>query len=89
MKGQSMIQTQENLKRLALKKEERCMKGQSTIRIQEKVHLKPLTWWNVGGVADYFCMPQNVEELQQALIWAKERSLPVEVLGSGTKYFNQ
>ena len=38
----------------------------------------------MGGEADYFCQPENKEELQEALLWAEEKSLPVTALGKGT-----
>ena len=38
----------------------------------------------MGGEADYFCQPKNKEELREALLWAKQKSLPVTALGNGT-----
>lgn len=54
------------------------------MEIKEKEPLKHRTWWKVGGPADYFCLPENGEELQEALLWAEKKSLPVTALGSGT-----
>lgn len=54
------------------------------MQIQERVSLKEWTFWKIGGLADYFCLPTTIEEVQNALSWAGERGLPVTVLGGGT-----
>ena len=46
--------------------------------------LRKHTSFRIGGPADYFCVPGSVEELKEALIFAKERRLPVAVMGAGT-----
>jgi UDP-N-acetylmuramate dehydrogenase len=38
----------------------------------------------VGGPAAYFCEPATAGEFSEALAWAKERDLPVFILGKGT-----
>jgi UDP-N-acetylmuramate dehydrogenase len=42
------------------------------------------TSWRVGGGADYFVEPDGVEELKEALAFAKARGLPWLVIGEGT-----
>lgn len=54
------------------------------IEIEENVELGPLTWWKVGGPADYFVDPETEEELGQALLWADKNNVPVTVLGGGS-----
>lgn len=54
------------------------------MEIKKKEPLKNRTWWRVGGFADYFCLPKNEKEIQEALLWAERRSLPVTALGCGT-----
>lgn len=50
----------------------------------EKEPLAQWTWWKMGGPADYFCRPQTLEDLAIAQSFAKERNLPLTVLGGGT-----
>lgn len=54
------------------------------IKIQEKIILAPYTSWLVGGPAEYFCLPEKIEEIQEAQVWAMARGLPVQILGGGT-----
>jgi UDP-N-acetylmuramate dehydrogenase len=51
---------------------------------EENVPLGPMTTFKVGGVARFFVRVQNVEELSEALMFAKVRNLPVFVLGGGS-----
>lgn len=53
-------------------------------RIETQVNLAPLTWWELGGKADYFFAPQSLLEVEQALEWAFRKKLPVTVLGGGS-----
>lgn len=52
--------------------------------IREKVELSQHTWWKVGGKADFFCLPESVDQVEQALLWAEQKSVPVTVLGGGS-----
>lgn len=52
--------------------------------IQENVPLAPLISFKVGGPARHFCEPATAEEFSEALAWAKQRALPVFILGKGT-----
>lgn len=52
--------------------------------IRENVPLAPFTSWRVGGPARYLAEPTSVEELEQSLIWARERELPCFVMGKGS-----
>ena len=54
------------------------------IRVESDVPLAPLTTLGVGGKAKYFASVKSVEELKDALNFAKERSLPVFVVGEGS-----
>ena len=53
-------------------------------QIARDVPLAPLTSWRVGGPAENLAMPETVEEMGQVLTWARERGIPVTVLGGGT-----
>ena len=52
--------------------------------IQQSIDLKDLNSWKVGGRAEHFCQPGNVDEVRQALEWAKENKVKVTPLGGGT-----
>lgn len=57
------------------------------IKILEQVPLAPLTTMRVGGNARFFVRVENVEELREAVVFAKERGLPFLVLGGGSNMF--
>lgn len=63
--------------------EDRSMKT-SGIEIKENVSLAPLTSWRVGGNAQFYTAPRNIEEVKAALCWAEENSHVVTVLGGGS-----
>ncbi len=46
--------------------------------------LSGLNSWKVGGSADFFCQPENKEEIFYYLQWAKKQNVPVTFLGGGT-----
>lgn len=46
--------------------------------------LSKLNSWKVGGSADFFCQPENKEEIFYYLQWAKKQNIPVTFLGGGT-----
>ena len=54
------------------------------MRITKKEPLKQWSWWQVGGLADYFCQPENADQLKEALLWAEQNHQKVSVLGGGT-----
>jgi len=47
------------------------------------VPLGPLTWYGVGGPADIFAQPQDVEALADLVRRCRENEVPMYVLGSG------
>jgi UDP-N-acetylmuramate dehydrogenase len=53
-------------------------------RIEENVPLSRLTSVGIGGSATALAQPETVVELQQALAWAGERTLPVVPIGLGS-----
>lgn len=55
-----------------------------SLQILNNVKLADYTSWLVGGLADYFCLPQTLEDLQEALAYAKAHQLKVTLLGGGT-----
>jgi UDP-N-acetylenolpyruvoylglucosamine reductase len=52
--------------------------------IEEQVPLARHTTFGVGGPARGFARPRSLEELQEALGWARERELPVLPIGLGS-----
>ncbi len=47
-------------------------------------NLAELTSWKVGGDADWAVMPESVEQVREACLWAHSQKLPVTVLGGGS-----
>ncbi|MFH1387254.1 MAG: UDP-N-acetylmuramate dehydrogenase [bacterium] len=46
--------------------------------------LKKHTSFRIGGPADYFCTPKNIDDLKAAILFAKEKALPIALIGAGT-----
>lgn len=47
------------------------------------VPLADYTWFRLGGPAEFFIRPRNVDELQTVVCRCRENSLPIYVLGCG------
>ncbi len=62
--------------------------GNEKINTEERIipgaPLKQLCTFRTGGEADYLARPRNLEEMRALLGWARERSLPVTILGGGS-----
>jgi len=54
------------------------------MRYSRNASLKKHTSFRIGGLADYFCTPKDIEELREALNFAKENKLHISILGAGT-----
>lgn len=54
------------------------------MEILEQVPLAPLTTIGIGGPARFFVRANSVDELREALAWARERKLRVFILGGGS-----
>ena len=54
------------------------------MRIEEGAPLAKLTTIGTGGPARAFARPETLDDLRSALSWAKERDLPVAVVGLGS-----
>ncbi len=48
------------------------------------VNLKELCSWRIGGPADYLVEPEKEEQVRELFILARERELPLLVLGQGS-----
>ena len=54
------------------------------LKVRRQVPLAPLTTLQIGGVADYFVAVEDREELSEAVRYAKEKNLPITILGGGS-----
>ena len=58
--------------------------GLMSLNILKNVKLAPYTSWLIGGPAEFFCLPADVEQLKAALQYAAENHLKTTVLGGGS-----
>ena len=56
----------------------------TTMNIQENISLSQYTTFKIGGPAKFFCSVKNEKELLEALDFAKNKSLPIFVIGGGS-----
>jgi UDP-N-acetylmuramate dehydrogenase len=56
----------------------------TTMEIKEQVPLAPYTTFQIGGPAAHFASVASQEELEEAIIFAKAKSLPKLILGGGS-----
>jgi UDP-N-acetylmuramate dehydrogenase len=54
------------------------------IDIKTDIPLAPLTTFGIGGGAEYFTVVGNEDELAEAVRFAKEKNLPITILGGGS-----
>lgn len=54
------------------------------MRLEHDVALAPRTTLGVGGRARFYCEATSENDLEGALDWARQRSLPLAVLGGGS-----
>lgn len=52
--------------------------------IREQESLNMHTTFRIGGPADFYLIPETVDEVREALIYARERNVPAYVLGRGS-----
>ncbi len=52
--------------------------------IEENVPLKYLNTMKIGGDARYFCIAKNLDDIEDAVTFAKQMNLPIFVLGGGS-----
>ena len=55
-----------------------------SLKILKNVNCAEYTSWLVGGEAEHFCLPENIQQLQEALEFSKQQNLPVTILGGGS-----
>jgi UDP-N-acetylmuramate dehydrogenase len=54
------------------------------VRIEERVELGRFTTIGTGGPARAFCRPATLDELEEAIAWARSRELTVATVGLGS-----
>lgn len=54
------------------------------MKIEKDISLAPYTTFQIGGMASYFCKVNSIEELSEALTFARSKKLPIYVLGGGS-----
>ena len=55
--------------------------------IQKIIYNEPMkkhTSFKIGGNADFFVSVKTIEELKQALFYAKQKQIPSTIIGNGT-----
>ena len=52
--------------------------------VKENASLKELTWYALGGCAQYLVRPQSVEQLQEVVRRCTQSQMPMRVLGLGS-----
>jgi UDP-N-acetylmuramate dehydrogenase len=56
----------------------------ATVKILEGVPLDQYSNYRIGGPALYFCDAANEEEIRAAVLFAREKKMPLFILGGGT-----
>ena len=54
------------------------------MKVEENVPLARFTTLGTGGPARAFARPESLDELHEALAWARDRGLPVATVGLGS-----
>ena len=54
------------------------------MKIEQNIILSGYTSWLIGGSADYFCLPENESDVQEALQFAIQKKIPWTALGGGS-----
>lgn len=52
--------------------------------VKENYPLADKTWYRIGGPADYYVTPGNLDELKEAVKRCNENNIPVKLLGFGS-----
>ncbi len=54
------------------------------LEIKENELLSNHTTFHIGGPAKYFCSVSNLDELQEAIVWANNKNINYKVIGGGS-----
>ena len=56
----------------------------TVMKIEEYIPLAPHTTFGIGGSARYFCTAENEDDIRECIAFAKEKNIPLFVLGGGS-----
>ncbi len=54
------------------------------LKIEKNTSLSKFNTWRVGGNAEWFAEPQDIEEIQSLISWANMKQIPCQVIGAGS-----
>jgi UDP-N-acetylmuramate dehydrogenase len=54
------------------------------IEIKKDILLAPYTSWLIGGPAEFFALPESLEDIKELLAWAKKNSHKITIIGGGS-----
>ncbi len=54
------------------------------LKIEKNIPLAPYTTLKIGAAAEFFAIIKSLEDLREAIIWAKENKKTISVLGGGS-----
>jgi UDP-N-acetylmuramate dehydrogenase len=54
------------------------------MEIKQNVPLAEYTSWMVGGPAEFFCLPETLEDVKEGVRWAQARGVALTYFGGGT-----
>jgi len=54
------------------------------MEIKQNVSLAEYTSWLVGGPAEFFCLPETIDDVKEVLKWAHDNQKKVTLFGGGT-----
>lgn len=52
--------------------------------VEKNKPLRELNSWKVGGQAEFFCSPKNLDEIRAAWSWALTKKMPVSIISGGS-----
>jgi len=53
------------------------------IFVEKRVKISDFSWFKTGGIASFFSYIQTVEEANEILVFAKNNSMPITIIGGG------
>lgn len=54
------------------------------IKVESQKSLANFTTWKIGGPAQWFAEPKNINEINLLLSWIQEKKIPCNVIGAGS-----
>jgi len=53
-------------------------------KVRKDFRLAPILYYQIGGAAEYFVEPQNINDVLEVLKLSEEKSLPLQIIGGGS-----